>query len=364
MVHLITTIERGGAEHAILALAKIQVEKGYEVTIIPLKGKLELLSQIKMAAVNIDTSIMSMNFLAQIRHISKSYGGDNIFHAHLPRAELLARFSLSKYRYFVTRHNAEQFFPQSNRYISAFLSRFVLKKSLGVIFISKAVRDFLYLACEIPRDTPNQVIYYGYTKRLSNLSSYRLVERPLNRKLFLVTVSRLSPQKNLQLLLDLAHRLKREHINFHLQIVGEGSDRNDLENRVKNLGLIPEVEFLGKIADVPRFLKSKDLFVLTTNYEGFGLVLLEAMDAQLPIIAPRNSAIPEVIGENHPGLFVSGDATSLYNTLMLMLTRPSLQRDTVKLQSARLPMFDLESYFRLHHTFYAANTSNLGIHEF
>jgi glycosyltransferase involved in cell wall biosynthesis len=352
VVHLITTIERGGAENAVFALAKIQVIKGYEVTVIPLKGKLELLEAMQGQNINVDTSLISKNFLAQIRVMRRKYRGSYTFHAHLPRAELLVRFSKSHTGFYVTRHNSERFFPKSNTLLSIILSRFVLRKSLHMISISKAVKQFLVDSYEISKGTPNSVIYYGYTQRVQEFSKKRTYLELLNREIALGAIGRLAPQKNLGLLIDFADRMKKGGIQFNIKIAGEGPERQVLEKKVADLGLCQEVRFLGKLLDVSEFLNSRDFFVLTSNYEGLGLVLLEAMDARLPIVAPRNSAIPEVIGEDHPGLFISGDLDSLYNTFIHMLSNPSMQQEALRIQALKLNEFDMENYFQSHHALY------------
>jgi len=308
----------------------------------------------KREGIAVDTSLISMNFLAQIRFMRENYRGPYIVHAHLPRAELLARLSKSKVGFYVTRHNAENFFPNSNRFLSIILSRFVLRKSHGVICISKAVKQFLYDSHEVSRTVPISVIYYGYQKQIDNEPKQLIDIKLLNRKIELATIGRLAPQKNLSLLIDFAKRIRSENFNFHLQIAGEGPDRLKLEKKVKELNLSREVRFLGKISNITDFLMEKDFFIFTSNYEGLGLVLLEAMDAGLPIIAPRNSAIPEVIGDNHPGLFISGNLDSLYDTFVRVSTNPSLQQEALEIQALKLTEFSMESYFQSHHLFYKA----------
>jgi glycosyltransferase involved in cell wall biosynthesis len=353
VVHLITTIERGGAENAVFALANIQVEKGYEVTVIPLKGKLELFEAMQEHNINVDTSLISKNFLAQIRVMRRKYREGYIFHAHLSRAELLIRLSKSHSRFYVTRHNTERFFPKSNKYFSIMLSRFVLQKSKGVISISRAVKQFLYDSHEISTRISISVIYYGYKKQMNNVPKKQINVKLLNPEIALATIGRLAPQKNMSLLIDFAKRIQMDKVCFQLQIAGEGPDRFELEKKVRELNLSQKVEFLGKLSDIAKFLMDKDFFIFTSNYEGLGLALLEAMDAGLPIIAPRNSAIPEVIGENHPGLFISGNLDSLYDTFMLLLKNSSIQQEALAIQESRLNLFNMENYFASHHFLYS-----------
>ena len=283
----------------------------------------------------------------------KKYLDTRIFHAHLPRAELLMRLCKSKVGFYNTRHNTEAFFPKSNKFISRLLSRIVLQKSLGVISISNAVKNYLLTSKEMSANTRSSVIYYGYSPQIKRSKIIQSASRFEKHKINLGTVSRLVPQKNIGLLIEFAGFLKAHGIDFQIRIVGEGPDRSLLENSVLSYHLNEDVQFLGKVSDVFRFLVSLDFFIFTSNYEGLGLALLEAMDAGLPIIAPRNSAIPEVLGDNHPGLFESGSLLSLSNTFLAMLSSQTLQVKALQIQSSKLDSFNMANYFKDHHDFYA-----------
>ena len=100
-------------------------------------------------------------------------------------------------------------------------------------------------------------------------------------------------------------------------IVGEGKLREDLEHLAQQLEISHKVFWYGKTSKVYEVMQSMDIFVLASRYEGFGLVLLEAIQAQLPVIAANNSAIPEVLGHDSQGLFETGDPYDLYMKLQL-----------------------------------------------
>lgn len=359
VVHVITTIERGGAENAVLALTREQVRNGYQVVVIPLKGKLELENEFILAGVTIDASLIAQSFLSQVMMFRKKYNEGVIFHGHLPRSELLLRLCKSRYRFFVTRHNAEKFFPNAPSFVSKLLSRFVTHKSESVLAISQAVLHFLIKSKEISKKSQSSVIYYGYSRRCK-YDKNKKQGFTLNQKTLRIgTISRLAPQKNLTMLIQLGTQLKARHQAFLIQIVGAGPDKPLLESRVKEIGLENEILFLGKQSDVMPFLQKQDVFVLTSNYEGFGLVLLEAMDATLPIIASRNSAIPEVLGESHPGLFKTGDSGSLFRTLIGALQLSGTYDEMMKIQSTQLNFFSIEKYFCAHHDLYTRSKTEV-----
>jgi len=352
VIHVITTIERGGAENAVLALAREQVKNGYQVVVVPLKGELELEREFIEAGVTLDLLLHSRQFAEQVMMFRRQYNEDFLFHGHLPRSELLLRFSKSKSCFFVTRHNAEAFFPKSPRLISRILSRFVTNKSESVIAISKAVLHFLLETKEISTRTSSLVIHYGYLPRCMTTAVKKLYSPSNGGTLRIGTISRLTPQKHLVLLIRLGEILRDLKVKFLIQIVGVGPEKSLLETKVSEIGLENEILFLGKKTDIMPFLQDQDVFVLTSNYEGFGLVLLEAMDAKLPIIAARNSAIPEVLGESHPGLFVTRDSESLLQTLLDVLQFSDTYTEIMNTQSVRLDYFSMAKYFYAHHQLY------------
>lgn len=351
LVHIITTIDRGGAELAVLELAKAQAQKGYDVTLIPLKGDLQLLQECLANQIKVDTAISSSSFLRQVLYVRTHYLDEWILHAHLPRAEMLARLSFKSRHFFLTRHNQEQFFPKGLPRLSRLLSRFVTKPARGVISISKAVESFLLSSGEILEKTPHRVIYYGYKPRMAK-KEQKMISLSRDTRLRIGTIGRLVPQKNISFLLDFANLLKRKQVNFRVQIVGDGPDYEKLMRRVSEDNLNEEVQFLGRIGDVDTFLKSQDLFLFTSRYEGFGLALLEAMDVGLPIIAPNISAMPEVIGEDHPGLYESEDLKSLYKVFSEFLASGSARSKALQAQQRQLKQFNTKDYFEKHHDFY------------
>jgi len=85
------------------------------------------------------------------------------------------------------------------------------------------------------------------------------------------------------------------------------------------------------------------------------MVLLEAMDAGLPILAPLNSAIPEVLGIEHPGLFLSNDINSLYSTFLKIRSNQELIFQMVDSQEKQLRYFDMENYVTKHLKLYQSH---------
>lgn len=321
VVHLITTINRGGAENQLLTLVREQLKLGYSVEVLPLKGEPELLEQFISLGATVNLTLLNLNPIIQALAMRRAVSGETvILHSHLPRAELLSLFSGKSLRRVVSRHNAEPFFPGAPKFISNFFSRQVLRNTDNCIAISKAVEKYMREQHEVCNSQKIQVVHYGYGGNLS-----ARVERNESKpaeNIVIGTIARLAPQKDLVTLLKAFANLNRgqSKYQFKLQIIGEGKLEVELKELAKNLGQSDKISWIGKTSDVNSYLEQWDLFVLSSLYEGFGLVLLEAMSHGIPIVAANNSAIPEVLGTDYEFLFETSNALDLEEKIFEIIT--------------------------------------------
>jgi glycosyltransferase involved in cell wall biosynthesis len=342
IIHVITTIDLGGAEKQLLTLAQSQKSGGAKVEIIFLKGNPSLLESFRQSDIKVRTEFYGLNFLRQFFLLRKRASSNEVvFHAHLPRSELLCALALRPKSFVVTRHNSEPFFPKGISFISRALSRFVLSRAKACIAISQAVADFLQNQGELTKSTKVIVVYYGLFKSI--VQKRELSEPDILRKLELGTIARLVPQKNIPLLLKALEIIKSDiDLDCHLTIAGTGPLGEELKLMSVNLGIELDVTWVGQIHDVAELYRQIDLFVLSSSYEGFGLVLLEAMASGVPVVARRISAIPEVLGEDHPGLIESDDPKEMALKIEELLTVPETRVRCLDYQSQQLNRFSIE----------------------
>jgi glycosyltransferase involved in cell wall biosynthesis len=119
-----------------------------------------------------------------------------------------------------------------------------------------------------------------------------------------VTVARLSPEKDVQTLLRAMPLVKQQEPGIHLEIAGEGACLPELERLRTELGLNGDVRFLGQVQEVPSLLGRAGLFVLPSLTEGISLTLLEASACGLPVVATNVGGNPEVVENGVSGLLV------------------------------------------------------------
>ena len=335
VVHLITTIERGGAENQLLILCQEQKKIGNQLTVLYLKGRPELEEKFSKIGVG-SKKVAGNSLLTQIFTFKRDLNRikPDVVHAHLPRSELVAALSRTNFPLVISRHNAEKFFNSAPSFFSSFLARFTSKSSDSGIAISKSVRDFLFELNEVARGKDFHIVMYGYP--FTNIHN-RLAKTINPVKFRFLTIGRLVPQKDYPTLLKGLSLLAAQKTQFELSILGEGEKKSELEKLSYELDLESRIHWIGKVEDTSHFYDTSDLFILASRYEGFGMVLVEAMDHSVPIVCANSPAAREVLGENYPGLFEIGNPQDLARKVSWALNNLDL---LVKALSARRSLFN------------------------
>jgi glycosyltransferase involved in cell wall biosynthesis len=137
-------------------------------------------------------------------------------------------------------------------------------------------------------------------------------------------VAVLRPEKNHEMFLKVAARVRREVPDAHFAIIGDGPRRTDLEQVTRQLGLSDCVHFLGRRSDVPQLLNLLDVFTLTSHNEANPVSILEAAATGKPIVATRVGSIGETVLDGVTGYLVDpGDETSMARRITELLTDPA-----------------------------------------
>lgn len=124
------------------------------------------------------------------------------------------------------------------------------------------------------------------------------------RGLVIGNAGRLTPQKGQHYLVAVARLLRDRGVDATVFIAGTGELHDELARQIEAAGLEGRVVLLGFVTDVAAFMRSLDVFALTSGWEGFGFVLTEAMLARLPVVAFDVSSNPEVVAADETGLLV------------------------------------------------------------
>lgn len=140
-------------------------------------------------------------------------------------------------------------------------------------------------------------------------------------------VAALRPEKDHELFLRVAARVRRDVSNARFLIVGDGPRRVELEAAAAALGIAEAVHFLGMRSDVPELLSLMDVLVLTSRIEANPVCILEAMALARPVVATRVGSIPQSVADGTTGfLAASGDEQALASHVGRLLVDPALAR--------------------------------------
>ena len=170
-------------------------------------------------------------------------------------------------------------------------------------------------------------------------------ERQESDGIRVIAVGRLAEQKNYELMLDVFHEVHKVHPSSRLLILGEGGKRGVLEQQVKELGLEECVSMPGITDRVNEALWNADIYLMTSDYEGLPLVVLEAMSAGLPIISTRAGGVPDVVTDGENGFLLEcGDKSGLVNAMQQLMEDAALRERFAACSERMAQQYSIENH--------------------
>ncbi|MBV8530850.1 MAG: glycosyltransferase [Candidatus Eremiobacteraeota bacterium] len=161
-----------------------------------------------------------------------------------------------------------------------------------------------------------------------------------------LSVGRLSKEKAYGDLIQAMARVKRAVSKSVLVVVGEGPELSALERLCARLDTSSDVRFVGYKNDVSPYYDAADVFALTSHTEGTPNVLLEAMDAEVPIVTTAVGGVPEMITHREHGLLVPrGDIEGIASAIVELLSDAGLRRTLASSAQRTLAEYSFERYY-------------------
>ena len=331
IVHIIKATGIAGAEQHLITMLPEFDKRSFDIYIIvltePEKPVDELFFALEQVGVNSERMLISSNsdlsvvirMVRRLRDLAPS-----IVHTHLIHADIygaIAARIAGVPAVISSRHNDD---PFRSQWPLSLLLRIVNRCINRFISISERVRVFTIENERVPASLIDTVYYglpgyeYNSGSMIDARSEFGLSKGPL-----LVCAARLTEQKGHKWLLRAFRSVVDQLPEASLLLLGDGPLREHLEDTVINLGISKHVRFAGWRTDVMDILPSADLFVLASEWEGFGLVLLEAMSFSLSIVATEVGGIPEVVLDGETGWLVQAkDSDALAGSILAALRSP------------------------------------------
>ncbi|MBR4287632.1 MAG: glycosyltransferase [Clostridia bacterium] len=210
-----------------------------------------------------------------------------------------------------------------------------------VICVSKNV---LVSFQELFGKTPTSDIIYNTVddNEITQKAAYDLPYDIKKERLTLLAVGRLSPPKNYPRLLKATKRLLDEGFDFDLWILGEGSLRGEIENQIEDYNIKNRVKLLGFHENPYPFIKTADISVCSSDYEGLSTFVTESLILGKPIVTTDCGGMDELLGENEYGIITENNDEAFIDGLRRMLGNPQLLDEYTKKAKARGQQFSKE----------------------
>ncbi len=158
----------------------------------------------------------------------------------------------------------------------------------------------------------------------------------------LISVGRLAKEKNFETLIAAAAQVIKRHDNVRLVILGAGMEKKNLEEFTANQGVADRVEFTGNVPyeEVPNYLKAADIFCFASITETQGLVTLEAMAADLPIVAVDATGTSDAVENGKDGLLTKNDSSDLADAIERVVVDEALRKQLQECALEKVKWFD------------------------
>ncbi len=213
--------------------------------------------------------------------------------------------------------------------LGRWIHRYAFRRGVIPVAIADEVHRSL---CDVygPGDypiVPNGIPVDRYQHPAVGREAWRSREGFETDDVLFLNVGRLQEQKNIPLLLEVFAAGPAACEKAHLLLAGAGPLREALEARARTLNLDGKVHFLGMRPDIPDVLNAADVFVLSSDWEGNPLAVMEAMAAGKPFVGTRVGGVPELVEDGTMGILVEkGDGQALQVGMETLLRDPEKRR--------------------------------------
>ncbi|OHX51976.1 glycosyltransferase [Planococcus faecalis] len=143
-------------------------------------------------------------------------------------------------------------------------------------------------------------------------------EKATETKAFdIIFLGRLAEAKNPLRFINIIKKVSLEYPNIKVAIIGDGNLKFDCQKKIKEIGLTENIEMLGFLSNPYGIVKNSRILCMTSKWEGFGLVAVEALALGLPVVASGVGGLPDIL-DNHCGLLASNDEEFVCELLTLL----------------------------------------------
>lgn len=350
LLHVISSLKTGGAEHLMVDLLPALKALGNEVDLLLFDGtRTAFYAQLMHCDINIHSfgiGRFPYNPL-NILKLSKFMDGYDVVHTHTTPCQLYAplasMFTKATHRLVTTEHSTNN--RRRNKKLFKYIDRWIYKKYDAIIAVTELAKHNLlsYLNENIRID----VIHNGIDCHKFH-NSIKSVERSSRHIITMVASMREAKDQD-----TVIKAISMLPANFVLRLVGDGPRRPILENLASSENVMERVEFMGNRSDIPAILEESDIVVLSSHWEGLSLSSVEGMASGRPFVASNVDGLRDIVG-GAGILFEHGNAQELSNILRQLCENPQFYTEVAQRCQVRASQYDIslmaQKYNDLYHS--------------
>jgi glycosyltransferase involved in cell wall biosynthesis len=311
VLHIIKSLGRGGAETLLPEMLNKHDKDKYEfhyAYFLPWKGQMVSEIQKEGGKVTLFSSNNNLQIMAKVFKLVNYVKTNNIqlIHCHLPWAGIVGRIvgSMTKVPVVYTEHNVWERYHK----LTYHLNKLSYSKQKTVIAVSQDVANSIHKNYHKPNPTVKVVLNGINTEKFSG--SYKAdkdIRKELNISSDAVVIGVtcvFRPQKRLTDWVEVAAKIHEQYPGVHFIVVGDGMMKNEIFKKAKELNTEGYVHFVGLHAEIRPYLRAMDIFMMTSEFEGLPIALLEAMSMGCMPACTDAGGISELVKDEQNGILV------------------------------------------------------------
>ena len=190
----------------------------------------------------------------------------------------------------------------------------------------------------------NSVEFLANAIQCGNFASAK-IGRVSSNTLRLINIASFQVKKNQQFIVEVAKELKNRDVDFSIAFLGDGTERDHVQQRVAEYGLESFCTFCGNVNNVSQYLQQSDIYIHTAKYEPFGLVLIEAMAAGLPVVCLDAKGNRDIMEQGKNGYIINEQIPSLFADAVLKIWNDKTLYDSMSAYAQDFAMnYDITEY--------------------
>ena len=337
ILHVITTLSTGGAEHLMVDLLPRLRDLGNEVEIAVFVCKQTAFYKqletegIKIHAFADSGSVYSWKHIGKLKKLMKEF---DVVHTHNTACQMFAALGNTKRNILVTTEHSTSTRRRNHR-VFRYIDRWMYKQYDKIICIAepseKSLRE--YIGDSYPIITVQNGI------DVNRFATAEKIDLGMGDKKVVTMVAGFRYEKDQSTVIRSMKHLPED---YHLVLVGDGEKRPELESLIAELGLKERVHLFGLRNDVPNILKSSDVIVMSSHREGLSLSNVEGMSSGNPFVASDVEGLREVT-KGYGVLFPHGDEKVLADVILKLTTDEDYRAEVVKRCQERAMQYDIST---------------------